>query len=105
MALGMKVGLGPGHIVLDGDPAPPPKKAAEALNFRAKNFYSGQTAGCIKMPLGMAVGIGPGHIVLDGIQPPPPEKRGTPPFSADVYIVAKRLYASGYHLVRRHALA
>jgi len=23
MPLGMKVGLGPGHIVLDGDPAPP----------------------------------------------------------------------------------
>jgi len=22
----MEVGLGPGHIVLDGDPAPPPKK-------------------------------------------------------------------------------
>ena len=26
MTLGMKVGLGPGHIVLDGDPAPPPPK-------------------------------------------------------------------------------
>jgi len=26
MALGMEVGLGPGHIVLDGDPAPLPKK-------------------------------------------------------------------------------
>jgi len=26
MALGMEVGLGPGHIVLDGDPAPFPKK-------------------------------------------------------------------------------
>jgi len=25
MKLGMKVGLGPGHIVLDGDPAPPKK--------------------------------------------------------------------------------
>ena len=23
MKLGMEVGLGPGHIVLDGDPAPP----------------------------------------------------------------------------------
>ena len=30
MALGMEVGLGPGHIVLDEDPAPPPKKGAEA---------------------------------------------------------------------------
>jgi len=25
MKLGMRVGLGPGHIVLDGDPAPPPQ--------------------------------------------------------------------------------
>ena len=29
MALGMEVGLGPGHIVLDGDPAPLPKKGPE----------------------------------------------------------------------------
>ena len=34
MALGMDVGLGPGHIVLDGDPAPLSKNGAEALNFR-----------------------------------------------------------------------
>ena len=26
MPLGMEVGLGPGYIVLDGDPAPPPQK-------------------------------------------------------------------------------
>jgi len=32
MALGMEVGLGPGHM-LDGDPAPLPKKGAEAANF------------------------------------------------------------------------
>ena len=32
MALGMKVGLGPGHIVLDGDTATLPKKA-EPPNF------------------------------------------------------------------------
>jgi len=41
--LGMQVGLGPGHIVLDGDPAPPfPIKGAP--NFRpisivAKRLY------------------------------------------------------------------
>ena len=29
MALGTEMGLGPGHIVLDGDPAPSPKKGAE----------------------------------------------------------------------------
>jgi len=30
MPLGREVGLGPSDIVLDGDPAPPPKKRAEA---------------------------------------------------------------------------
>jgi len=32
MALGMEAGLGPGHFVLDGDPAPPPRGTAP--NFR-----------------------------------------------------------------------
>jgi len=34
MVLGMEVGLGPGHIVLDGDPAPPPKKQGHNPHFR-----------------------------------------------------------------------
>ena len=34
MALGMEVGLGPVHIVLDGDTAPLPKKGSRAPNFR-----------------------------------------------------------------------
>jgi len=34
MALGMEVGLGPGRIVLDGYPAPLPKKGAEPPIFR-----------------------------------------------------------------------
>ena len=34
MPLGMEVDLGPGHIVLDGDPAPLPQKRAETPNFR-----------------------------------------------------------------------
>ena len=33
MALGMEVGLGPGHIVLDGEPTPIPKKGAEPPIF------------------------------------------------------------------------
>ena len=32
MPLGKKIGLGPGHIVLDGDPAPP--KRGTIPNFR-----------------------------------------------------------------------
>jgi len=45
MGLDMEVGLGPGHIVLDGNPAPLPKKGAEPPpNFRpisivAKRLY------------------------------------------------------------------
>ena len=36
MPLRMEVGLGPGHIVLDGDPVPSPKKGkSKAPNFRA----------------------------------------------------------------------
>jgi len=61
--LGMQVGLGPGHIVLDGDPAPHPQRGT------ASNFWPvccGQTAGWIKMSLGTEVGLGPSHIVLDG---------------------------------------
>ena len=33
MALGMEVGHGPSHIVLDGEPAPLPKKEAEPPIF------------------------------------------------------------------------
>jgi len=34
MALGMEVGLGPGHIVLDGDPAPLREKGGIPPNVR-----------------------------------------------------------------------
>jgi len=33
MALGVEVGLGPGHIVLDGDPAPLPQNGTEPPIF------------------------------------------------------------------------
>jgi len=63
MAFGMEVGLGPGHTVLDGDPAPSPKGAQPRFSV---NVRCGQTAGWTKMPLGMEVGLGPGDFVLDG---------------------------------------
>jgi len=92
MALGMEVGLGPGHILLDGDPAPPPKKVADRpLSIVAKRRW-------IKMPLGTEVGLHPGYIVLDAACPP---QKGTAPNFWPMSIEAKRLYASGYHLVRR----
>jgi len=74
MKLGMQVGLGPGHIVLDGDPALPPPNG-HSPQFLA-NVYCGQVAGWIKMALGMKVGLGPGNIVLDGDPAPLPTVLG-----------------------------
>jgi len=92
MKLGVQVGLGPGHIVLDGDPAPP--KKGYSPHFSA-HVYCGQTAGWIKMPLGTKVGLGPGHIVLHGDPAPSPQKGGTaPPNFRPMSIVAKRLPVS-----------
>ena len=65
----MEVGLGPGHIVLDGDPAPHPKKGAQP-QFSA-HVCCGKTAGWIKMLFGTKVGLGPGHIVLHSDPAPP----------------------------------
>jgi len=65
----MEVGLGPGHIVLDGDPARP-KKGRTAPNF-----------------LRTEVGFDPGDNVLDGDPALPPKRVGSPQFSANVYCV------------------
>jgi len=51
MALGILVGLGPDHIVLDGDPANLPTRR-HTPQFSA-HVYCGETAGWIKMPLGI----------------------------------------------------
>jgi len=81
MKLWIKIGFGPDHIVLDGDPAPFPQKG-HSPQFSA-HVCCGQMAGLIKMPLGMEVDLGPGHIVLDGDAAPP--KGAEAPFSAHVY--------------------
>ena len=57
MKLGTLVGLGPGHIVLGEEPAPPPLKGT-APQFSA-HICCGQMAAWIKMSLGMEVGLGP----------------------------------------------
>jgi len=44
MPVGMEVGLGHGHIVLDGDTAPPPpKKNGTAAPHFLAHVYCGQT--------------------------------------------------------------
>ena len=96
MPLCTEIGLGPGDIVLDGDPAPHLKGAQpppqflllSALGSTRKysasyrilaHVYCGQTAGWIKMPLGTEVGLGPGYIVLDGDPAALPARRGKAP--------------------------
>jgi len=87
MKLGKEVGLGPGHIVLDGDSAPSPQKGTQQPPSFWPMSIVVKTARWIKMPLGMEVGLGPGDIVLDGDPAPFPPKRATapPPFLARVY--------------------
>jgi len=78
MPLGMEVGLGPGLIVLDGDPAPSPQKGGQPppLLFSA-HIYCDQTAGWIKVLLGMDVGLTPSDIVLHGDPAPLSPKGGS----------------------------
>ena len=66
MKLGMQVGLGPGHIVLDGAPGPSPQKGGGAPPPNFGYICCGQTAVCIRIPLGTEVGLSLGNIVLDG---------------------------------------
>ena len=105
MKLGMRVGLDPRHIVLDGDPAHPPPKGSRAPKVLA-HICCGQIAAGVQMPLGMEVGLRPGDFVLNGDAVPPP-KKGHPPkkFFRPMFIVAKRLDGSRWHLAWRYASA
>jgi len=77
MKLGTLVGLAPGHIVLDGDPAPPSPKGHNPQ--LSTHICCDQMAGWIKMPLAKEIGLGPGHIVLDGDPAASPQKVAQPP--------------------------
>jgi len=94
-----EVRLGPGHIVLYGDPASPARERGTAPQFSA-HIRCGQTSGWIKMPLGMEVGLDPADFVLDG-DPAPASKMGhSGPQFLPMSIMAKRLDGSRWHLVR-----
>jgi len=74
MKLGMQVGLGPGHILLDRDPSPPPQRGT-AVQFLA-HISCDQMAAWIMMSLAMELGLGPGDIVIDADPAPPFPKGG-----------------------------
>jgi len=79
--LGTEVGLGPGHIALHGDPAPPSER--HSPNFWPVSVVVKQLDGS-RMPLGRDTGLGPGDIVLDA-GPSSPPKGAQPQFLAYVY--------------------
>jgi len=73
MALGMEVGLDPGHIMLDGNPAPHPQKGVTTPYFRLMSIVAKRLVDQDATWYG--IGLGPGHVVLDG-NPAPRQKRG-----------------------------
>jgi len=89
MKLGMQVGLGPGHIVLDGNPAPLPQR--DTVPHFSAHICCDQMAAWMEMSLGVELGLGPGDCVLDGDPTPPPQKGAKPPNFQSMFIVAKRL--------------
>jgi len=77
MKPGMQVGLGAGHTVLHGDPAPLPQRGTAQPIFGA--YLLRQMAEWIKMSLGMKLGLGQGDFVLDGDHAPLSPKGGGAP--------------------------
>jgi len=105
MKFGMEVGLGPGHIVLDGDPAPPPPKGNSPPIFGP---YPLRPNGCMDQDVTW-YGGGPRprrHCVRWGSTQLPLPKKGAEPLQnfRPMSIVAKRLNASRWHLAWRWAL-
>ena len=98
MQLGTQVGLGPGYIVLHGDPPHPPQSGTPQFSA---HISCGQMAGQIKTPLGAEVGLVPGDFVLDGDPPPPLLKKEQSPNFRPMAIVSKTLDGSRRHLVWR----
>jgi len=76
MKLGMQVGLGPGHTVLGGDPAPPSLKGHNPPIFGP---YLLRPTAWIKMPLGMEIGLDQGDFVIWGSRCSFPKRGGGGP--------------------------
>jgi len=93
MPLGTEIGLGPDHIVLDGDSAPLPTKRGQSPPPQfSVHVYCGQTAEWVKIPLGTEVGLGPGDKMET--QLPSPQKGDRTPNFRPMSTVAK--YIAGW---------
>jgi len=98
MKLGMQIGLGPGHIVLDGDPAPSPPRGGRSPTIFGP-YLLWPNCWMNQMPLGMEVRLGPGDLVF---QLPPKKGGGVPlPNFRPMSIVPKCLDGSRWHLIWR----
>ena len=75
MPLGTKIGLGQGHIALDGDPVPHGKRHSAADPHFSAHGYCGQIAGWITIPLGTEVASALAILCIWG--PSSPTERGT----------------------------
>ena len=102
MPLDVDVGLGPGHIVLDGDLDPPPQKGVQPPIFGPcllwPNGWMDQDATWYE---GRPVGLGPGRIVLHG-DPISPSQKGhslPPPMSAEA--IRSPISATAEHLFQK----
>ena len=102
MKLDTEVGLGPGHVVLDGDPAPTPKGHSPQswhMSVVAKRL-DGSSCHLVRRQASAQATL------LDG-DPALPQNRGhsSPPPLFGPFIVAKRLDGSRCHMVQRYTLA
>jgi len=96
MPFGTGVGLSPGHIVLDGDPAPQKGAQQPAPYFSAHVYFGILIHPAVWppnrwMPFGTEVGLRPGHIVLDRDPAPLPKRVTAAPTFRPMSVVAIRL--------------
>ena len=83
MPPGMKIGVGPGYIVLDGDPAPPPLKGHSTPNFRPMSDVAKRLDGSRCQLVYGRMSRPRRHCVIDG-NPAPQKRHSTPLIAAHV---------------------
>ena len=90
MKVGMQIGLGPGHIVLDGDPAPLPQRGRPPI-FGPYLLWQN---GCMDQDATWYGGRPrPGDFVLDGDPAPLPQRHRPPKKKISVHICCGQMAA------------